>query len=676
MAVILNRTPIKYSTAGNPVVFALSATTSSVRLFQVDIIEQKTLSTVFTGKVYPTPNTPTQGYFNASNALDSIVKSDVENTDTLMLGKTLPIVGYKLNITDYGISGGTLLALSSGITTDFEYAYEAKLDIPFLTNNLTENTFVMTTGQTNGRFLTNQPNFKKVNEYSSEQLYLINDLDRVDMVVSTPSGNSTFTFTGSPENAITISGAVPEVRAIGYIAITGSTFPSGCNIRVRVLEPFAYPILGTYLVQASGQTNTQIATGLFNNIISTSVGTGYDFTLNNNLITITAPVGTGAAANSYTIVTELSGSTANLSYTIPGTQASVIISGYTITSANTGSSARVIVNDPLQGTISLTNFAITSFMVGNIELFTLSLVNAINTSPYGYSAFEITDDVFQIVAPYVAGTTSGCSIYNGVQPILRLNTGDFTGLTTPFTFTGGTDDVFVNNTITGATIIPNSVTGFTGGADVVPPVLQFQPEKMVRLQVSPKKLELSGVSLNIGDTYSIQIKSGTTALSEIKYYTLEDSDCNINYTNVFFTNSQGGVDNIQMLEPRINYNSERKSIIRNNINLESETPYKTGDRFNPESQVYETDLKAEVTLTTKPLNDLQTNWLIELVNSKEVYIEANTGDLIPVTLQNTDYLLQKRKLNRDRPIQIEFTFSLPTGFVDLYQTDNSIIINS
>lgn len=666
----IDRTPIKHATAGNPVVFAFSSTTSDVRLFEVDVIEQSTLSTIFTGKVYPTPNTPQVGYFNASNALSSLVKSDVDNTNTLMIGKTLPIIGYQLNVTDVGIVSGLTLPLSTGITTSTRYAYEGKLDIPFYTNDLDNTTFVITTGQTDGRFLTNQPNFKKVNEWSSEQLYLIQDgISTVDMVVSTTGGTSTFSFTGSPDNVITITPAIPEVRANGYIAITGSTGTGG-NIRVRVLTPLGYVTLGTYVAQTSGLTTTQIATGLYNNMVVTSSGTGYGLNLNGNLITITAPVGSGAAANLYSLESDLSASTVSFSFTESGIPAFTTISGYSLTSANTNTAATILTNDVIRGNIYIANINITDTMVGNISAFTAALVSSINNSGYGYLAFQTATNRFTVNSPYRSGVVSGCSVYNGMTANLDLTTGS-----SNFTFTGGTDDEIITETYSGLTVIPNSITGFTGGANAIPAVTQAVPEKMVRLQVSPKRLEASGVTLNIGDTYGIQIKSGSTALSEIKYYRVEEAEC-YNYTNVFFTNSQGGVDTIQMLEPRINYNSERKSIIKNNINLEEETVYKTDERFNMETLVYSNQMSAKVTLTTKPLDDLQTNWLAELVGSKEIYFELNNGDLIPVTLDNTDYLLQKRRLNTGRPIQIEFTFSLPVGFVDLYKTNNSIIINS
>jgi hypothetical protein len=98
-----------------------------------------------------------------------------------------------------------------------------------------------------------------------------------------------------------------------------------------------------------------------------------------------------------------------------------------------------------------------------------------------------------------------------------------------------------------------------------------------------------------------------------------------------------------MKAPKMNFTNDKKNILRNNLNVESETPYLTDEVYNQQKSIYANTLSSQITLSTNYLNDLESEWLVELLNSQNIYIELNDGDLLPVVMVNNDYAMKKKK---------------------------------
>jgi hypothetical protein len=644
------RTPLEYSPANNPVIFSMSGTSSQLVYFRTELIDSKTLNTVYTGNVFPTPLSPTVGTINLSKQLGSLVRADVDNDDEIVLEKITPITSYKVKTTEYGVTGGTLSAVTSSITSDTFYAWEAGLDILNWTNEYDSSKYVMQTGGT-GSFLTFQPDNKCVNEYSTEQLYFIQKGLSDSYAVIEKNGTKVLEFVISGTTPYLISPAIPEVLATATITING-TGNTGDNGGYFIDSN----LIGDFTIPISGLNTTQIASGLKDDLEFD--GSGFEFTRGTNVITVTAPVGSGAAGNSYFAEWNQLVFSATTSGGTSGTTAAIAtVTGYAL--PYLGATAFSQVDDPVLGFISLASFSVTAT---NLNDYTQEVVDEINTNPYSYSATKLSTSSFRVTAP----TSLGSSI-NGVaheyydddnRNIIDIFSGGASG--------GGT---------TGTTyydIIDASVTQFTGGTDAIDAVYGLTLADMYRLQIAPK--HLTGTTFSNNDKIGVYISGSTGILSEKQYYKYCEAECNINYMNVLFTNSLGGLDSVQMVEPQITNSGEKKSIKRNNLNIDSTTPYVTSGVFNKQIDIYNVVPSTTVKAFTKQLTDEESDWLVELFNSKEVYIELSNGQLLPVEVMNNNYSIQKRKYNNKDLIQIQVEFKLPEYFVPSLN-GGQIIIN-
>jgi hypothetical protein len=524
----ITKTPLNYSPAGNPVVFGFLSSTTDLRVYTVDLLDNNTNATIFTGKAYPTPNNPDFAYINLSNQLSSVVKQDVDNNNTLLIGKTEPIIKYKVFAQDFGIdvATGQLYAISAGITSGTYNAYESKLNTLYYSKKLTNNSFLMYSGDNaTQRFLTFKPNPIKVNQYSSEQLYFIK------------------------------SGQTSMKVSYAYTTSTGET-----------LVQYTVPLTGGTIAGA---------------VRATALPGGMAFPAS------------------------------------PSTQV-----------------VKVTVDDPVYGLITLYNGTLPGTITTHTQ-WTTAVATAINTNTYGYTAAYVANTVVSITAPLAYG-----SLINGRDALILY---------------------------VGASGYQSSFSGGIGG------VTYFD---MYRFQVSPKKLQLSGSTIPVGTTYSVYLADGSgVKISETRQYIVEDVDCNLDYVNLFFTNQVGGIDTIQMINPRLNYGNTKSIIKRTSLDVTATDVYVTNGIYNPEKQIYANTLNSTVALYTKPLNDIESEWLIELINSQNVWIELSNGELLPVVLTTNDYQLKKQKYTRNELIQYEIVMELPGNFYNIYDNDISIIIN-
>jgi len=1038
MAIILTKQPEKYTPASNPIVFSVSGSSNSI-YYTVELQEEKTLGTIFSGKIYPFAQSPDTASVNLSQQLQSLVRSQVDNTDDYILGKPKNVIGYKVKFTDYGLSATTattISALSTGLTTDTFYAFEGKLDILNYTNDWSVDKYVVTSASTDTRFLTYQPQFKCVNEYSTEHLYFLQDLDKLELVnvfevgkttgntitikilegnqigdnitinisdslgsltiasytatsnnvnseyianvlydkmmfqsfqftilrfiygidvqlngdtititqstdplvpyfdfnvVYTPSttcftgnteaiayiygdvlneltndyptsfyfempsfdeefgfyyggspvfevdsittsdlvdelvnkgnteglgqaipsllltftktSNSTFevkyfnhtgaeingnlfrirlysestseenydfAFTGGTTNintkssvvitgittplvipetpdyiswddsvygfvnvyyipnlgdtvnlntyitnfvnaannsatstvlgyeflkqgtdikvisplgqiqngqslefanagnttltGFTFSGGIdsvgcitteiikndltkvkagdsifftaftemfqsqviveteqPEVRAEAVITITG-TSAVGDNVCFSAITSGGTTPLFCYTNQNSAYTTTDIAREIGNvfTLGNGELGGGYTGQWNgDNTVSIFAPVGLGLSGNDIIIAGSLDviSSTGDL----PATPPTAIISGIG-TPVSSGLTTSCFTIDIELGGIVFPSYTTTSSDILNVSGFVSNVVAAINTNTSGYTAEQIAEDAFSMSARTGLGASQN-NFYLSFSDGARFYSSSWTGGT--------------NSGVTYHDEIRYSINQFSGGQDFIDNITGYSEDRMIRLNVSPRKLIEKGLDFVDNEVYKIYLidTSGNTLTQEFKYKWCP-AECNQDYVNILWTNSLGGVDSYQFIAPQVVHNSFKSSIKKNNNNLYSSTPYITNGVYNQTNEVYSNNTKTSFTVWTKNLSDEESDWLIELLNSKNIYVELSNHQLVPVNLTTTDYTVKKKKMYKNEFISYSFTFEFDNNYHEPLSINGRLRINS
>ncbi len=226
----ITKSPLIYSPVNSPIVFTLSGSTSDLLLFRIELVESSTLTPIYVGNVYPTPVNPSVASVNLSNQLSSLVKPDIDNKSTLVTGKTKNIIGFKLLATEYGVSGGTLTSLGTTYTGGTYYAFEGDLDNFNYSTRYTGSTYLINSGST-GHFLTLQPDYKEVNDYSTEQLYFLQS-GYTGLTVSVQVGSSTFnnSFSTSGNTMFRIQTSPKVLKSNG---ITGFTNNIPYSVKIK-----------------------------------------------------------------------------------------------------------------------------------------------------------------------------------------------------------------------------------------------------------------------------------------------------------------------------------------------------------------------------------------------------------------------------------------------------------
>lgn len=187
--------------------------------------------------------------------------------------------------------------------------------------------------------------------------------------------------------------------------------------------------------------------------------------------------------------------------------------------------------------------------------------------------------------------------------------------------------------------------------------------KMFRVQVSPKKLNAAyGIDFSTVSYYTVNVTdgSGTTILIPERTYYYKEIDCNADTVNVLWTNSLGGIDSYQFQCPQ-NTITFNKSTIKNNIYGINESGIYTdisGGIYNPTDTIISFNTQSTFKAYTKDLSDSEAYWLKELFQSKQVFIELDNGDLVPIKINNSSYAIQKNKYVKTGLNIVEIDYSV------------------
>ena len=205
--------------------------------------------------------------------------------------------------------------------------------------------------------------------------------------------------------------------------------------------------------------------------------------------------------------------------------------------------------------------------------------------------------------------------------------------------------------------------------------------KMFRLNVSPKSLkQVFNIDFGKVAYYVVDVVDHVyNPKTEERVYVYDDTECNLEYMNVLFVNSLGGLDSYQFIQPQESININRFSIKKNvsTLGADGELSDVHGLLYNPSDAIINSTTTASVKLVSQELKDVQAYWLQELFSSKQIFIELPDGYFVPASLTNTSYNIPRLKyrLGEMNTINIELTLAdgiIPSGS-HAYSTNRSNI---
>jgi hypothetical protein len=177
--------PQKYSPVNNPQIFQIKSDRLYFAYFQVKVLKSDNTVIAYQ-KFNPLPSLPDGSVFDLSSILSNLVDNQIVNTTNIIEPVNQMLTSYKLEITEWyqgtTTTGGALpLVIPNGIvqsgstfTTSLYNVWNADLQRTKLTNyNSTD--YVVSSGSTQAKFLTNKPLVSNIYKNNIEYLYLLND---------------------------------------------------------------------------------------------------------------------------------------------------------------------------------------------------------------------------------------------------------------------------------------------------------------------------------------------------------------------------------------------------------------------------------------------------------------------------------------------------------------------
>lgn len=200
---------------------------------------------------------------------------------------------------------------------------------------------------------------------------------------------------------------------------------------------------------------------------------------------------------------------------------------------------------------------------------------------------------------------------------------------------------------------------------VVPALLSTT--KMYRVSCSPKSLKAHfDIDLTYGQYYTVCITTATGILkSEVRTFTYKEFECHFEAVNAMWTNSLGGVDCYQFINPQDTLNVARTEIKKATYKLDGGYYTNiTNGVFNVSDDIINTVSSVTSRMYTRELQtDDEVRWLGQCMASKNVFIELSDENVVPVKVVNqpyeyTSYKYMKEGLNIKR-----FELQFPDWFI-------------
>lgn len=167
--------PQLFTPSENPVLFQFTTSESNTLYFNIQMVQASSGALIVNDKAYVTPINTSGSEYDISDVMRSLVKWDINTgTSSLWGSLTRPVNNFKLNISEYGLTGSRIEQIGATLSTDAYYTWDARLRRnDFSIYNYLD--YVATEGNTSSNitFLTDKPNWTKVNGKSFEQLYFL-----------------------------------------------------------------------------------------------------------------------------------------------------------------------------------------------------------------------------------------------------------------------------------------------------------------------------------------------------------------------------------------------------------------------------------------------------------------------------------------------------------------------
>ncbi len=157
----------------------------------------------------------------------------------------------------------------------------------------------------------------------------------------------------------------------------------------------------------------------------------------------------------------------------------------------------------------------------------------------------------------------------------------------------------------------------------------------------------SPVNIGAADYYTVRLldNAGVT-LTETRTFELKKENC-LQSFNMIFGNDLGGFDSMVFYNPKQTIGVARKTIDANPYQFDEAGNYTSANAgiYNPEQVIISTEKQSTFSIVSEVLGDAYAYYAKALVESERVYIKLSTGELYPVLVQETDYNINKAKLN-------------------------------
>ena len=167
-----------------------------------------------------------------------------------------------------------------------------------------------------------------------------------------------------------------------------------------------------------------------------------------------------------------------------------------------------------------------------------------------------------------------------------------------------------------------------GGVDNMGTIIPCGPQNLLDAGVTQEQL-------NNTDWYAITVASHTF------YFVIDTEACNYERANFFFMNKQGVWDFHGISLPkRKNTNVKRETIVKPFVNYSSALSTYDGRRRG--TDIYDISVEDDWTIPTQYLTQDEAEWLSEMIESTEVYLQDGSN-FIPIVITNTSYLHNTNK---------------------------------
>jgi hypothetical protein len=198
------------------------------------------------------------------------------------------------------------------------------------------------------------------------------------------------------------------------------------------------------------------------------------------------------------------------------------------------------------------------------------------------------------------------------------------------------------------------------------PVPNADTKNMFRIYCSPDVVKDWVTSMDNVVYYLIGVEdSNGNAVIEERKYLYKKLDCSLQPINILFSNTLGGIDSYQFVNPVKSIDVTKTTIIKNPYRLDASGNYtdKIGSIYNAVEEIINVSSKITYTATSRPLSDTEAEWLNELFISRQAFIEVSNGFIFPIIITNTNYVVQRMRYLGNNLNIAQITFRI--GNVDI-----------